>query len=374
MNFDKINKIKNICIIAYVGIFLYGALILQISTPDAERSDSERRLLQQKPVLNKENVASGAYMTDFETYTQDQFPYRDSFRGVKAFTSLYVFRQKEIHDLYEADGYYVKVEYPLDMRMVDNALDKFRFIYDTYLKDTDVNIYGSIVPDKNYFMADKSNHVKLDYDGLADKFETDADYMNYIDIMPLLSIEDYYKTDTHWKQECIVDVAEHIGDAMGVKVAGMDEYTIKKLDEPFYGVYYSQLPINKSKDELKYLDNDTIQNCIVTSYDTGKTKLKAMYDFEKGAGKDPYELFLSGSDALITIENPAATTDRELVVFRDSFGSSLTPLLIKEYSKVTLIDIRYVNTQMLGFFVKFDKQDVLFIYSTLLLNNSLSFK
>ena len=30
--------------------------------------------------------------------------------------------------------------------------------------------------------------------------------MQYIDIFPLLSIEDYYNTDTHWRQDCIVDV------------------------------------------------------------------------------------------------------------------------------------------------------------------------
>ena len=43
-----------------------------------------------------------------------------------------------------------------------------------------------------------------------------------------------------------------------------------------------------------------------------------MYDFEKGEGRDPYELFLSGSLSYITIENPSAQTNRELIIFRDS--------------------------------------------------------
>ena len=99
-----------------------------------------------------------------------------------------------------------------------------------------------------------------------------------------------------------------------------------------------------------------------------------MYDLSKAISKDPYELFLCGNSALITIENPNALTSKELIVFRDSFGSSMVPLLATGYSKVTLIDIRYINSGMLGGFVKFKDQDVLFLYSTLVLNSSTSFK
>ena len=69
-----------------------------------------------------------------------------------------------------------------------------------------------------------------------------------------------------------------------------------------------------------------------------------------------------------------AETDRELIVFRDSFGSSLSPLLVEGYAKVTVVDIRYLNSSLVGNFVKFDDQDVLIIYSTMLLNSSLGLK
>ena len=95
-----------------------------------------------------------------------------------------------------------------------------------------------------------------------------------------------------------------------------------------------------------------------------------IYDMEKAEGKDPYEMFLSGSLSLITIENPNAKDDRELIIFRDSFGSSIAPLLVEGYSKITLVDIRYLRTDYLDRFVDFENQDVLFLYSTLVLNNS----
>ena len=85
-------------------------------------------------------------------------------------------------------------------------------------------------------------------------------------------------------------------------------------------------------------------------------------------------MYLSGTRALLTFENPDASTDQELVVFRDSFGSSLVPLLVQDYAKVTLVDIRYVASDFVGQFVDFHGQDVLFLYSTLVLNSSSTLK
>ena len=67
-------------------------------------------------------------------------------------------------------------------------------------------------------------------------------------------------------------------------------------------------------------------------------------------------------------------TNKELVVFRDSYGSSLAPLFIEGYKRITLIDIRYMHPNMIENFVKFNNQDVLFIYSTSVLNNSETLK
>ena len=76
----------------------------------------------------------------------------------------------------------------------------------------------------------------------------------------------------------------------------------------------------------------------------------------------------------MTIENPHSENKRELVVFRDSFGSSIAPLLAQGYFRVTLIDIRYLHPDMLPRIIEFKNQDILFIYSTLVLNNSETIK
>ena len=88
-----------------------------------------------------------------------------------------------------------------------------------------------------------------------------------------------------------------------------------------------------------------------------------------------YDLFLSGSRSLLRIDNPDALWDRTLVVFRDSFGSSIIPLLAESYRTVYAVDIRYLASDRLGRVVEFpDDTDVLFFYSATVLHNSITLK
>ena len=106
---------------------------------------------------------------------------------------------------------------------------------------------------------------------------------------------------------------------------------------------------------MRGADPDTVKHCRLNRWNAGRRNLP---------GKPE-----SGGE-----ENPDAETDRELVIFRDSYGSSLAPLLVKGYSKITLVDIRYLASPFVGQYVRFDSQDVLFLYSTSVLNNSITLK
>ena len=81
-------------------------------------------------------------------------------------------------------------------------------------------------------------------------------------------------------------------------------------------------------------------------------------------------MFLDGATALIEIENVNNNTDKELIIFRDSFGSSIAPLLVDSYKKITLVDLRYMSYELLEEYIKFENQDVLFLYNTLIINQN----
>ncbi len=363
-------KLKNIILIVLCAVFIFGFLVWGLAKPDGDISKSERRPLTQFPKLSVDTVMSGKFMTDFESYSLDQFPLRDNFRTLKSMTAFYVFRQQDNNDIFIAEGHASKLEYPLNSDSVSHATERFQYVYDTYLKNAGGSVYLSIIPDKNYFMAEKNNYPALDYKAMISQVTEEMPYAQYIDITDKLELSHYYTTDSHWKQDEILPVAQQLAEGMGVKLSG--KYTETKVETPFYGVYSGQSALPLKADTITYLENEYTESYKVYDFETDS--YIPVYDAEKLQGNDPYEMFLAGPKSLLVIENPKAETEKELIVFRDSYTSSLAPLLTEGYRKVTLVDIRYLSPEMLKNFITFEGQDVLFIYSTSVLNNSITIK
>ena len=363
MNAKKVR----IILVSLVAALWLGLSLTVWFSPAQEMSEAERRKLQQLPKISAENILNGKFMREFESYTQDQFPMREAFRRLKAVFSYDVLHKQDNNGIYIADGFAAQMEYPLDRRQLDGAAAKFQKIYDLYLKGNCDNILFAVVPDKGYYLAEENGYLSMDYDAV---YETMAQltWAQQVDIRDCLTGRDYYRTDTHWRQERLLPVAQKLTEALGVTAPSMEDYTVTALERPFYGVYYGQAALPMEPETIFLLENDLLRSCTVTNYETGKTA--SVYDMDKLTSRDLYDVYLSGPAALLTIENPNAASDKELIVFRDSFGSSLIPLLIADYAKVTVIDTRYIVTEYVGNFVDFHGQDVLMLYSTLVLNNS----
>ncbi len=356
---------------AFVILLLWAVLTaFAWFSPAKEMSDSERRPLAQMPAVTLDSIGSGKFMKNFETCSLDQFPLRDSFRTVKSLFHQYVLRQKDNNGIYLYNGYAVKQEKELNADSVNHALERFSYIYEKYLGDS--KIYMAVVPDKGYYLAEAAGQLSLDYAALFAMMETGMPWAQSIDLTGSLSAEDYYRTDTHWRQEQLPDAAGVICETMGVTEPKAEDYTLTALERPFYGVYYGQAALPMEPETLYLMESELLSGCTVYDHETGKTG--TVYDAAKLDSRDLYDVYLSGARALLTIENPYGKQDKELIVFRDSFGSSMVPLLVQDYSKVTLVDTRYISSDLLDQFIDFHGQDVLFLYSSLILNNSSAIK
>lgn len=403
-----------------------GALVLAFGLacwlgPKDDYSESERRPLSSFPTLDASAIASGRFMDQFEGYAQDAFPFRDAFRTAKALASEDLFLKMDNNGLYtvriettEGTFSYTQgmqpvdfaepngsnaadtpttttrtsiaaLEYPLNETSVVRATERFRFVYEQYLAGAGANVYASVIPDKGYYLAEPSGHLTMDYNRLFQLMAEGMPYATYLDITQQLSGSSYYLTDPHWRQEALPEVAAALLEGMGAKTtlgetlqAAATPYQAGIATSEFYGSYYGQAALPVQPDTLAFLTNDVID--AATAFDHENNRALPVYDFSKVSGTegsvgtanktDPYDLFLGGPLSLVTIDSPLASTDRHLVVFRDSFASSLAPLLLEGYAHITLVDIRYIQPALLGKLIDFEGADVLFLYSTSVLNNS----
>ncbi len=359
-------KIKNIIITIVFLIIIIIPFFINIIKKDTQISISERRKLEQFPEFTISKLFDGTFFEKFEKYTMDQFWKREEFRKIKVNTELKVLNKKDYNNLYEYKGYLIEQIYPINEKSILNIANKINQIKEKYLTE-DNNIYYSIIPDKNYFVD--NGNLKIDYEKLEKEMNENLQFGKYINIFDILKLDDYYKTDSHWKQENLINVAKKIGQEMNIEL--QQQYEEKTITE-FNGVYSGRLAISNEKDKIKVLTNSILENCKVYNYE--KEEYTSIYNMDKINSVDKYDIYLSGSVPLISIENPQNENGKELIVFRDSYASSLIPLLIEGYSKITLIDTRYISSQILDKYVEFSNQDILFVYSTLLINNSTTLK
>ena len=371
----KIQIISAFLVMA-IWISLAGFAWLQ---PAKQISAAERRPLAQLPSFG-DGTADKPFTDLFDKYTQDQFPLRDTFRQLKSLFQFYTMQQMDNNNYYAVDGFVAKM-----LQMGKNQenqlllnLDIFNNIYNKYLRPFGCKTYVAIVPDKGYYMYEESGHLAPDYEKLFNLIKEKMPWATHIDLTQLLTLEDFYKTDTHWRQENLVKVAEKIAEAMKTKVTPFEKYTMELIEKPFYGVYYGHAALPLPAEKMYHMHSEILDACAVYKLEpvvdeNGKltmefawtTEPSPVYDLSQLDSEDMYNSFISPNTVgMLRIVNPNATTGKNLIVFRDSFGSSISPLLVESYATVTLVDLRYADSEGLGNYLNFRGDDVLFLFGT----------
>lgn len=358
------DKIKDIVVTIIFLFTVISLFLINVIKEDTDISVAERRKLATMPELTTKSLFDGTYFKKFDSYVTDQFVERDAFRKIKIDIELST--KGEYNNLYLYDDYIIEEIFPLNSNSINNLTNKINYIKDTYLNNNS-NIYYTIIPDKNYFV--NNGNLKLDYNKLQDMMKNNLSNINYINIFDKLTLDNYYKTDTHWKEEDLFNVANTIANQMNFDITNNN---VVNTITTFKGSYAGRLSVTKDIDTIKTISNPSTLNSSVYNYET--KKYTDIYDYTKINSLDKYDIYLSGTVPIIDITNNNTSSDKELIVFRDSYGSSLIPLLIEGYKKITVIDIRYISSKILNKYIDFNDQDVLFMYSILTINNSFSIR
>ena len=281
---------------------------------------------------------------------------------------------KKDEKIYVENGAIYEKTGEVNIGAIENNIGKINRLCEEHLGN--MNIYFSIIPDKEYYLKDV---LETEFDNLENAVKSKiTGNVKYFSIEDTLSLDNFYKTDMHWKQEDLGKTVEKIEEELEIKNEEVS-YEKQTLGE-FYGTYYKEaskienlnLENSVKPDEMIYLSNEELENCKV--YNTETQKDEKIYNLDRvDETKNKYDLFLSGATALTTIINEDAKTDKKLILFRDSFGSSIAPLLVKDYKEIVLVDIRYINSTILENYIDFEKYedaDVLFLYSSRVINQS----
>lgn len=262
----------------------------------------------------------------------------------------------------KVDDNYIEADEFVNFNSVFKYGEKLNTLAEKYFPEN--TKYFVTIPEKSYFVRDKVLNY-LNHDEIVGDLNDILYEWKTVDLSSVLSLDDYYNTDRHWRQEKIFPVVGKLGEMMGFTV---DEkaFTAHTV-ENFIGAYKS-IASDIPAETLTYLTSDATEKATVSNFQNDK--FTGVYETEKLESKAPYDVFLSGATPLTVIKNPNAEKERKLVLFRDSYGSSIAPLLISAYSEITLVDLRYMSSDLLAKHVDFTDAEVLFLMSDKVINNS----
>lgn len=349
--------------VCLILLTLFSFPILSFIKEKETFSISERRKLETLP---KDDLLN---FSKWENYLIDHFYERETLKNIKGFITQKLLQKEENKNTIKKNNILFELNTKINENSILHITKIINKITEKYRQTNQV--YYSIIPDKNYYT--KNEIPKMNYSKFLEIIHQNLKNINYISIFEDLNIDSYYTTDIHWKQPELLKVKETLLKKMNQPIT-INNYE-KKIKEPFYGILYYRLPFHVKPEKIEYLTNKKIENTLVYNYE--KKEYHTIYSENYQDLKDGYDMFLDGATPLLIIENKECKSKKELILFRDSFASSITPLLIESYSKITLIDLRYISSNYLENITEItwnENNDILFLYSIPVINNSFTLK
>lgn len=363
-------KDKISCMIRYplVCIFFtvcFGMLALYLILPERDFSEMENRFLQKRPKIELSTLADGSFMETFETYTNEQIPFRSMFVKCKA-VCVYLTGSSENDGIAKGkDGYLFD-----KVLATGDKVGKNISAIKNFASSTDRDIYIAIAPTSTWINADRlpTGMPVLDEascsNDLTDALK-DIDNAHIIYLYDALKEHDdeqlYYRTDHHWTTAGAGYAYLKIAQDMGLEPRDITRYE-KGYADDFRGTHYAKYKGSVRPDRIEYYD------VVIKRLELEGRTVDNLIDREKFSTFDKYGAFMYGNDGLEVVDT-GNDTGRTLIIIKDSYANCLIPYLAMNYDKIMVIDLRYFGGSVAEKLSENEDADILLMYNWTFVND-----
>ena len=337
----KANKREYVICILFCG-FLAVMSILYFALPQKDFSETEKRYLADFPKPVWEDLSSGKFGTDMETYMADHIPGRDFFVGLNAYTDLLTGRQ------IAKDIYVVRNQRLVEAPVKENpaAVEKNMNAINQFAEKAGVPVDLMLVPSAGWAVqrsviapADSYHDEEI----IRDIYSHAGNRLSCIDLASHFAgfsdLPDmYYRTDHHWTSLGAYRAYQYYMAQKGMEYRPQEMYTIE-THGGFHGSTYSRsaLWLTPAEEIEMWHGSDGL----ICSNEDKQGQHDGPFYTERLEEADQYTVFLDGNHSLVRIHNPAAAGKGNLLVIRDSYSNCLGAFLAESYENVILADLRY---------------------------------
>jgi len=361
----KSEKITSIIFI----LLLFSLTVLSFLVPQKLYSETENRMLAQKPEFSLKNFFSGNYSEDYEEFLNDQFVFKDNWVKFKTTLEL-IAQKKDINNVYISDdNYFIEKHTNINEDQFNKNLDFVdQFVKNSNKLYSDEHVKVLIAPLASEVLKDKLPSYAPNYDQniIIDKFKEKMPD-NFIDVRESLTKHKdeyiYYKTDHHLTTLGTYYLYLDIAKSFGFTPLSLDEFKITKVSDEFLGTTISKINIETDSPDEIYIFEPLKENNISVTYDMVE-KSNSLYAEDKLSTKDKYAYFLNGNKAFVEI-NTEIKNGKNLFIVKDSYANCLIPFLIHHFENIYVVDLRYLNINVPSYAKQLNTTDILVIYNAI---------
>ena len=359
-------------------LLLFVFMLVNIAVPDREISEEENRVLETRPSLSMGTVMNGDFMEQWENYQSDQFAGRDFWRSFKvALDRLGGARMENGVYIGKGGQLMEEIEVPDDGQLEAN-LSAIRQFTEEW---PDIRTTVMLIPDAACILSDSLPAFAAVEDqrqlfGVAEQRLGDS--VNWVDTVSILnnhtSDKLYYKTDHHWTTQAAFYVFRESASSLGIEGEVGDGFVSYTVSDDFNGVLAAKSGIGLSEKETIdiYAPTQGDDDVVLSYVDEGR-KTTSLYDSSKLETRDQYSVFLGGNASVIDIKT-VSSSQKRLLVLKDSFANCFIPFLAPYYREIVVVDPRYCSGTMEDIMDTYRITDALVLYSgnTFFTDNHLS--
>lgn len=349
-------------------LFLILVVGANIITQDKTFSESENRILAGKPRFTVDRLIEGRFTSKFEDYVVDQFIGRDFFNNVKMNVDKLLGKKESNGVFLGEDGYLIENFSKPNQEAINENL---KAINNFSVRYKDVKQYMLISPTAVSILKDKLPMYAPVIDqesylqSYKDKLPSSVTFVDSYKIMHDHRNEYiYYKTDHHWTSLGAFYSYKELAKYMGLDETPDNYYKQQLVSNDFFGALSSKSGYDvKEGDRVNvYLPvNEDSQN-VVVNYVEEQEKTATLYSSKALEQKDNYEVFLKGNHPLVKIQTDTKN-DKTLLIFKDSYANSFVPFLVKNFSKIIVVDPRYYYEDIDKLMQQESVDEVLYLYN-----------
>lgn len=335
-------KIVTLVCLCMIGVLAIG----QAFTASRGFSDMENRYLAAAPQMTWQNVKTGSYMDDLETYLADHVPGRDQWVLAKN-AVLRLTGRRQIGNVFFAPENRLLQVQDISFTQLEENLSFLAAWIETVPETIPVDFL--LAPNASMIYRDQLADWVQTYDpeqaaGIVDQMLPDRIRLTFPESVLQEHREEavYFKSDHHWTMLGAAYAWQELRQNMGVDGPDPLQRESRRMSSSFLGSVYSQAPVPGYPGEaFDVLETPGLQ----ARWQSGDASGTVMME-ERFEEKDQYTAFLGGNYGLTHITNETAQSDEKILILKDSYANIVVPFLAEYYQEIVMVDLRYYRQNL----------------------------